>query len=99
MAIVDDIKSALRLSGDAFDSEAFLLASAAKCDLVLSGVPESLWAGTEPTDDLVKLAVIVYAKAHFGIDNPESERFLKIYYQIEKDLSLHGDGVVDDVVG
>ena len=76
----------------------FLLASAAKRDLVLSGVPETLWAGSEPTDDLVRLAVIVYAKAHFGIDNPESERFIKIYNQIEKDLSLHGDGVVDDVV-
>ena len=91
MAIYDDIKSSLRLSGTTFDDEAMMLASAAKRDLLLSGVPESLWVGSEPTDDLVRLAVIVYAKAHFGIDNPESERFLKIYYQIEKDLSLHGD--------
>ena len=95
MAIYDDIKSSLRLSGTTFDDEAMMLASAAKRDLILSGVPESLWDGSEPTDDLVRLAVIVYAKAHFGFDNPESERFLKIYNQIEKDLSLHGD---DDVV-
>jgi|UPI0003B363AA uncharacterized phage protein (predicted DNA packaging) len=86
MALLDDVKLALRITSSAFDSEISDLIAAARADLIRAGV--------EPTrvnvDDvpLVRRAIIVYCKGNFGYDNPEAERFLASYDLMRQELSL-----------
>lgn len=85
MALVDDVKVALRVSSDAYDSEVEGLIAAAKRDLDRVGVPaEMLSVGSE--DALAKMAVTLYCKAHFGYDNSEAGRFMESYRQIVADM-------------
>ena len=80
-----DVKDALRLSGTDLDIEVQDLIDAAKADLQLSGVHADKIVDTDP---LIKRAVIVYAKAHFGWDNPEADRFAKSYDMLKQHLTL-----------
>ena len=80
-----DVKDALRLSGTDLDIEVQDLIDAAKADLQLSGVHADKSVDTDP---LIKRAVIVYAKAHFGWDNPEADRFAKSYDMLKQHLTL-----------
>ena len=85
MALVDDVKAALRVSSDAYDSEVEGLIAAAKRDLDRVGVPDSMTKdGSE--DALVKMAVVLYCKARFGYDNSEAGRFEESYRQTVCDM-------------
>jgi len=88
MALLDDVKSALRISGTAYDTEVTDLINAATLDLSLSGINVS-FIGTD--DALIKRAISVYAKAHFGYNNPDADRFMKSYEGIKVHLALSGD--------
>lgn len=81
MALIDDVKVALRVSGTALDSEILTLIDAAKLDIWLSGV-----ATVEDTDALIKTAIIAYCKWMFGWDNPEKEDFQNQYELIVSKL-------------
>lgn len=83
--MLQDIKDALRVSGTSLDTEIQDLIDAAKADLQLSGVHPSKIIDTDP---LIKRAVIVYCKAHFGWDNPEADRFAKSYDMLKQHLTL-----------
>lgn len=83
--MLEDVKTALRVSGTALDFEVQDLIDAAKADLQLSGVHADKIVDTDP---LIKRAVIVYAKAHFGWDNPEADRFAKSYDMLKQHLTL-----------
>ena len=84
--LLDDIKTALRISGNDLDGEILDLIEAAKADLILSGVHESK---AEDTDPLIKRAIIVYCKAHFGYDDPKiTERFEQSYISLKQHLTL-----------
>lgn len=83
-----DVKDALRLSGTDLDIEVQDLIDAAKADLQLSGVPADKIVDTDP---LIKRAVIVYCKAHFGWDNPEADRFAKSYDMLKMHLTLSAE--------
>jgi len=84
--LLDDIKTALRISGNDLDGEILDLIEAAKADLILSGVHESKAEGTDP---LIKRAIIVYCKAHFGYDDPKiTERFEQSYISLKQHLTL-----------
>lgn len=83
--LLDDVKTALRVSGTALDFEVQDLIDAAKADLQLSGVHPSKIIDTDP---LIKRAVVVYCKAHFGWDNPEADRFAKSYDMLKQHLTL-----------
>lgn len=85
MSLIDDVKVALRVSSDVFDAEVEAYIDAAVRDLERVGVPRGMLMDG-PTDPLVKVAIILYAKAHFGYDNAEASRFLSSYRQIVKDL-------------
>lgn len=87
MAILNDVKTALRisLSNVAFDGEVSDLIAAATDDLVRSGVSGKVLG--EP-EGIVKRAIIAYCKGHFGYDNPEAERFLNAYDMMRQELSL-----------
>jgi len=87
MALLDDVKLALRISSSAFDVEVQDLIDAAKSDLKLSGVISEKVDAAEP-DPLIKRAIIVYCKAHFGYDNPEADRFQRSYDLLKMHLAL-----------
>jgi hypothetical protein len=84
MAILDDVKSELRIGSATtkFDSEIQGLIDAAKADLGLSGVLK-----VSDTDALVKRAIVTYCKANFGWNNPDAERLQRAYESLKAHLS------------
>jgi len=88
MALIDDIKVVLRITGTAFNTEITDLILAAKADLGLSGVLDDTILDT---DALIKRAVTTYVKANFGWDNPDSEKLQKSYEMLRNHLTLSGD--------
>lgn len=87
MALLDDVKLALRISSSAFDSEVQDLIDAAKSDLQLSGVAAEKADADEP-DALIKRAITTYVKANFGFDNPDAERLQRAYDMLKAHLTL-----------
>ena len=92
--MLEDVKAALRVSGDDLNAEIQDLIDAAKSDLILSGVHESKISETDP---LIKRAIIVYCKAHFGYDDM-SERFEQSYTSLKHHLTLSSEYTVGDEV-
>ena len=75
--LLNAIKLALRIATDAFDDEISDLADAALLDMGIAGV-----SSYDPTDKLVKRAVITYVKCHFG--EPDQYDRLKASYDEQK---------------
>ena len=77
MATLDDVKMALRIKTNAYDTELAGLINAAKLDLGVAGVvvPSEL-------DAIVQQAVITYCKMSFGL--PEDADRLKRSYDEQK---------------
>lgn len=89
-SLLADTKVALRIASTAYDDEIEALIAAAKADLLLSGVAKSALDATDP-DALVKLAIVTYCKASFGLDNPDSEKFWASYASIKHALRLSSE--------
>jgi len=91
MALLDDVKVALRISSSttAFDGEVQDLITAARHDLVLSGVVAE--KAENEGDPLIKRAIMTYCKVHFGYDNPDADRLARAYEMLKAHLSLAGD--------
>lgn len=68
-------------STTAFDLEIKNLISACLLDLNLSGVIKA-------DDELVKRAVGIYVKAHFGSENPDREGLIEVYNSLKSHLAL-----------
>lgn len=84
--MLEDVKAALRVNGDDLNLEIQDLIEAAKADLILSGVHKDKVIDTDP---LIKRAVIIYCKAHFGYDDPKTtERFEQSYISLKQHLTL-----------
>lgn len=92
--LLDDVKDALRVSGNALDTEIQDLIAAAKADLQLSGVHPTRIVDTDP---LIRRAVVVYCKAHFGWDNPEADRFAQSYLMLKTHLTLSAEYTTEAV--
>lgn len=77
MALIDDVKMALRIKTDKFDTELTNKIQAAKLDLGVAGVviPSEI-------DALVEEAIITYCKMNFGL--PEDADRLKRSYDEQK---------------
>lgn len=90
MALLDDIRTSLRVTSDKFDAEVSMLVDAALYDMERAGVNPALLAVDEETGDIanqfVKHAVTAYCKAEFGYDVDEAARFKDSYYRIVCDL-------------
>lgn len=84
--MLESVKLALRISSSAFDKDVAELIEEAKADLRLAGVYFS-----DETDPLIRRAIKVYAKANFGFDNPDADRFRDSYIMLKQHLSLSGD--------
>jgi uncharacterized phage protein (predicted DNA packaging) len=89
MAMLDDVKIALRVSHSALDSEINDLIAAARQDLILSGVLPA--KANSNTDALIKRAIVTYVKANFGFDNPDHERLVMAYEKLKTHLTLSAD--------
>lgn len=116
MAMIDDVRSAVRISNTAYDGEITDLIYAAKMDLTLSGVdanktvtetvtpspteenPEPGPIDVEVIDPLIKRAIIVYVKAHFGWNNPDAERLQQSYEMLKCHLSLSQEYMAKEAV-
>ena len=96
MALLDDVKVALRISASntSFNTEINDLISAAQRDLQVSGIKV-----TDTSDPLIKRAITTYCKAYFGYDNPDADRFEKAYNAIKLHLMLSSEygGTADAV--
>jgi uncharacterized phage protein (predicted DNA packaging) len=89
MAMLDDIKDVLRISGTTLNTEVTDLIAAARTDLILSGVLAT--KANSDTDALIKRAISTYCKANFGWDNPEAERFQSAYNMLKNHLCLSSE--------
>lgn len=88
MAILDDVKVALRIAAatTAYDGEVQDLIDACETDLALAGL-----LVIDETDALTKRAIQVYCKANFGYDNPDADRLQKSYDMLKNHLSMSSD--------
>lgn len=88
MAILDNVKTALRISTDAYNSELNDLIVAAQQDLGIAGVvvPEEL-------NEITERAVITYCKMSFGL--PEDYDRLKRSYDEQKAQLSNATGYTD----
>lgn len=66
---------------DVFDEEIKILINACLLDLDLSGVARA-------DDDLIKRAVGIYVKAHFGSENPDRNGLIDCYNSLKTHLAL-----------
>lgn len=90
MALLDEVKLALRVSTNAYDDEINGLIESAKTDLGIAGVvlPSTL-------DDVVKTAIKTYCKLHFGTPNPQTYEYLKKSYDEQKAQMSNATGYTD----
>lgn len=92
--MLEAVKTSLRVNGMDLDEEIQDLIEAAETDLVLSGVMKERIVETDP---LIKRAVIIYCKAHFGYEDVKiSERFEQAYINLKQHLTLSQEYLVGD---
>lgn len=91
MALIDDVKMALRVTTNAYDDELSGLIESAKKDLEIAGVviPES------DTDNVVNTAIKTYCKINFGTPNPANWEYLKKSYDEQKAQMSNATGYTD----
>ncbi|MDD9149255.1 head-tail connector protein [Sporolactobacillus sp. CQH2019] len=89
--LLPDVKTALRVSHTALDTEINDLIAAARKDLYSGGVGQASSEATDSIDPLVKRAIIVYCKANFLDNVADAERFQLSYDLLKTHLALAGD--------
>lgn len=87
--LLDDVKTALRVSHNSLDSDISDLIEEARHDLMLSGVSSK--KANDDIDPLIKRAIKTYCKAEFIADAREAERFKTSYNMLKNHLTLAGD--------
>lgn len=53
--------------------------------------PEPVLVEIEIMDPLIKRAIILYAKSHFGLDNADSEKYMKAFTSLKIHLALSAE--------
>ena len=91
-------KGVLRITTNdtVINSEIETLIRACQRDLIRNGITPSLVYDLE--DSLIKMAVLTYLKAEFGLDNKNYDKFRSSYEQLRADLSLTDDYVTEKKV-
>lgn len=84
MNLLVKVRKSLRISTDSFDDELQDLIDACKLDLELSGIV------VDETNPLTAMAITVYSKANFGLENPDFDKFNKSYDSLKTHLALSG---------
>ena len=95
MALLDDIKLALKIDGNDANTEINDLITAAEDDLELSGITAALIVSTDP---LIKRLITLYCKANYGYEDPVyAAKFLEAYQSLRNHLVMSGDYSAYDV--
>ena len=89
MALLDEVKLALRVTTNAYDDELNSLIESAKLDLGIAGVTFDL------LDDVVKTAIKTYCKMNFGTPNSDTYDRLKKSYDEQKAQMSNATGYTD----
>ena len=91
MALLDDVKAACRTTttNAGIVGELTDLINAAEYDLKNTGINTD-----DLTDPLIKRAIILYCKAHFGYNNEDAIRFAQNYDSLKSHLAMSVDYVV-----
>lgn len=71
MALLDDMRMMVRVSGTATDAEISALIDDAKADMQRAGVRPSIVRAEGP---MVRLAIACFVKSHYGLDASVDER-------------------------
>lgn len=95
MALIDDVKMALRVTTNAYDKELEDLIESAKLDLQIAGVLASVTVSTETMDKAVSTAIKTYCKLNFGTPNPANFDYLKKSYDEQKAQLSNASGYTD----
>ena len=83
--MLEDIKNLLRITSDDFDDEIMEMIAECKSELLLSGLkPEKV----VETDELIRRAIKLYCKTHFGYQNPDFDRNLASYQSLKSHLMV-----------
>ena len=91
MALIDNCKTAMRITTDAYDTEIQTYIEAAKLDLGIAGVEVSM------PDSLIDKAVMTYVRMSFW--NPPNYKELKAAYDEQKAQLMNATGYTDWSVG
>lgn len=89
--MLEDVKKALRINNTAMDLEVMDLIDAAKMDMRILDINIDKVTDIGEMDPLIKRAITLYCKGHFGYDNPDAERFIASYEKLRDHLSLSID--------
>lgn len=95
MALIDDVKMALRVTTNAYDAELEDLIESAKLDLQIAGVLASVTVSTATMDKAVSTAIKTYCKLNFGTPNPANFDYLKKSYDEQKAQLSNASGYTD----
>lgn len=85
-----EAKGCLRITVDdpIINNEITTLIKACQLDLIRNGIAPSLANDNEFKDSLIKMAVLTYLKAEFGLDNKNYDKFRASYETLRTELSL-----------
>lgn len=88
-AYLEKVKKAARIDEPAFDDEVTSLILAARKELTTAGITEK--KANDETDPQILRAVFVFARAEFGIENPDREKYLQSFESIKLRLVLSNE--------
>lgn len=80
------VKGAIRVTSATMDDEIEGIIEACLLDLSISGLKNIV-----ETDALIKRAVIIYSKSHFGMNNDDSEKYIASYESLKNHMALCSD--------
>lgn len=81
---LDEVKKALRITDNTFNSEIQLFMDAALSEMDMLGIDASQLVSIDPQ---IRQAVIFYVKARFGF-NDDAERWQKLYIDVRDKLMI-----------
>lgn len=84
--MLEKVKLALRIKSSKTDEDILDLINACKIDLSVAGVKK-----INEDDALIGQAIKLYCKANYGLDNKDSDKYLKSYELLKSSLALCGD--------
>ncbi len=84
-AILKDVKDAIRVKADSVNDEVEGLIAACKKEMEIAGI-----LVIDETDPLVKQAIKLYCKAHYGYDE-KSEKFRASFEALRDSMALSGE--------
>ena len=78
MALLDEVRTSLRVTSDLTDGEIQMWIDAAIEDMRRCGVRDEL-LDEDDLNPIAKSAMTCFVKAQYGYDNPEADRFMASY--------------------